>query len=709
MTAAYQAAGGVPDGRSPGTGRQIREALLALVHPLEARLDPHGTMLAVATAGPEGADILLAPVSASGGSTGATRGGSAGAAEALPPAAGVETVGRHTPRWLPDSRRLLHVIEDRQGRHRLALVDTATALATALPLLPGAVEDVVPAPDGRSALVLCADEGSERDGMNLGLPVHLGPSPDPERYAPGAALRRLLLVDLADGATREVGPVGLTVWNVAWRGGGTAVATVSEEALPAGYYHARLAELDLHQRSARTLYHPEGQLACPALSPDGTRAAFIEGISIVAGRPAVVNLRTGEVEAVPGVEDATWVQWYEGPDEQHAGALWFAGWDDTGSRCGRVLPGDEPVVTWRQAATLTGAGFQPALTLSADCTLAAAVLTAPGTPPEAVVAPANGAVAWQWTPTTFLHPHRSPVDGIEAVTTRETAWHAPDGREVHGLVLTRADHSGPRPLAVLLHGGPAWLWSAEYAPGDVCGMAMALAGAGYCVLLPNPRGSSGRGLEYARAVVGDLGGADLQDVLAGVRHLVDRGLADPARTAVLGHSYGGYLAALAAARTDLFQACVTLSAPTDWHSFSRSGNIGGGYDRAYRLGDPSTAEGAAEQLARSAVHAGGGTGTPTLILHGSEDRVTPVGQAHELYRTLAAAGQAPVELYVYPGEGHEFTDPAHLLDVGSRIEAWLSHHLTTVPGAPSPEAPGTAPLPTPLGSGHTDAALETGS
>ncbi|MCP6026329.1 prolyl oligopeptidase family serine peptidase, partial [Klebsiella pneumoniae] len=78
------------------------------------------------------------------------------------------------------------------------------------------------------------------------------------------------------------------------------------------------------------------------------------------------------------------------------------------------------------------------------------------------------------------------------------------------------------------------------------------------------------------------------DLLAGVRHLTAAGLADPDRTAVLGHSYGGHTAALLAGRTDAFRAAVVVSAPTDWLSFTHTSNIGGGYDRAYALGDPTT-------------------------------------------------------------------------------------------------------------------------
>lgn len=679
--------------------RRVREAMLRLVHPVEARISPDGRAVAVAAAGPEGAELVLAPVPA--GLLPAPD------ADAPPPVllAPSEPSGpadRHSPRWLPDSRTLLHIAEGAgpAGTEvRLAALDTVSGTVRTVADVPGAVEELLVADDGSQALLLCAQDGAERDGMNLGLPVRLGAVPAPERFAPGAGRRSLYLVDLTDGSTREAGPDGLTVWNVAWRGGNTAVATVCEDTLPAGYYGARFAALDLGARTATTVYVPQGQLGAPAVSADGRSAAVCEGISIVSGRPVVADLESGRTEVVPDVEDATWLR-FDDTGNAATSSLWFAGWDGTGSRVGRT--GHRAGPLWSGAVTLGGAGFQPGLSLSGDQRLAATVLDAPGRPAEAVVSRTDGPDAWNWAPVTALNAPADPA--LAGVRTERTVWSAPDGRTVQGLLLSSGESAGPRPLAVLVHGGPAWLWSASYAPGDVLGLAPALAAAGYLVLLPNPRGSSGRGLEHARAVIGDVGGADLDDVLSGVRHLVDARLADRDRTAVLGHSYGGFLAAQAAARTDVFRAAVVVSAPTDWLSFTHTSNIGGGYDRTYGIGGPDSP---GELIRRSPVFSLGGSGTPTLIVHGSADRVTPVGQGHELYRSLLRAGRAPVEMYVYPDEGHEFTDGGHLLDAAARVEEWLATHLTprahaahltAVPGDASPEPiPGTASTAEPDG------------
>ncbi|MFE6973274.1 alpha/beta hydrolase family protein [Streptomyces sp. NPDC057682] len=675
---------GAPRRRAQTVVRRVREAMLRLVHPVEARISPDGRVVAVAAAGPERSELVLAPVPAG------MRPDAADPVAAMRAPSGPDTAAdRHSPRWLPDSRTLLHLAEERGAAGtevRLDALDTVTGTVRTVARVPGSAEELLVSDDGTRALLLCAEDGADRDGMHLGLPVRLGPAPAPERFAPGTGRRTLHLVGLADGTVREAGPAGLTVWNVAWRGGATAVATVGEDTLPSGYYDARFAVLDLDARTARTVHEPLGQLAAPALSADGLTAAVCEGISIVAGRPVVVDLASGASTVAPGVEDATWLRF----DDAEPGALWFAGWDGTGSRVGRT--GGPTPTRWSAPVTLGGAGYQPELSLGADGRLAATVLDAPGRPPEAVVAPTGGERAWEWTPVTALNTPADPA--LAAVRTERTEWTAPDGRTVEGLLLSTGEHEGPRPLAVLVHGGPAWLWSAGYAPGDVLGLAPALAAAGHLVLLPNPRGSNGRGLDHARAVVGDAGGKDLEDVLSGVRHLVGAGLADPDRAAVLGHSYGGFLAALAAARTDVFRAAVVVSAPTDWLSFTHTSCIGGGYDRAYAIGSPDDPQ---ELVRRSPVFATGGRGTPTLLVHGAEDRVTPVGQAHELYRSLLRTGLAPAELYVYPGEGHEFTDAGHLLDAADRVTDWLTTHLAPRPAAASttavPEEASPGPVP----------------
>ena len=112
------------------------------------------------------------------------------------------------------------------------------------------------------------------------------------------------------------------------------------------------------------------------------------------------------------------------------------------------------------------------------------------------------------------HDHaRSLIGRAERLT-----WNAPDGLEIDGYLLAPAG-DGPHPLILQVHGGPVWSYS-EWFPRPSLAW---LVSRGYAILMPNPRGSTGRGRTFLEAVIGDMGGADAHDDLAGVDALVERG------------------------------------------------------------------------------------------------------------------------------------------------------------------------------------------
>ena len=109
---------------------------------------------------------------------------------------------------------------------------------------------------------------------------------------------------------------------------------------------------------------------------------------------------------------------------------------------------------------------------------------------------------------------------------------------------------------MLVHGGPTWCWNAYFSDSEP--NAVLLADAGYAVLLPNPRGSTGRATRSRRRVIGEPGGKDFDDIVAGIDGASPT--ASPIRTgsASPGLSYGGYMAGWAVAQTDRFKAAVAI-------------------------------------------------------------------------------------------------------------------------------------------------------
>jgi dipeptidyl aminopeptidase/acylaminoacyl peptidase len=190
-------------------------------------------------------------------------------------------------------------------------------------------------------------------------------------------------------------------------------------------------------------------------------------------------------------------------------------------------------------------------------------------------------------------------------------------------------------------------------------------------LLPNPRGSIGRGHAFAQGVIGDGGGVDFLDIMAGVDHCIAEGIADPDRLGIAGLSYGGYMAGWAVGQTDRFGAAVAMSVVSNYVSFHLTSEVWW-YDQAILKGDWN--DPASQYPERSPITHAHRCTTPTLILQGAEDRCTPLSQAEELYRAIAATG-TEVELVVYPREGHVPVERGHALDAIRRTQEWFDRHL----------------------------------
>ncbi|ROO88976.1 dipeptidyl aminopeptidase/acylaminoacyl peptidase [Actinocorallia herbida] len=569
------------------------------------------------------------------------------------------------PRWIPGTGRLVAVTSDLGW---IEEIDAATGAIAWSQAVDGAVEEVIAAAGG-ALLVRVADPGSDRDGMHLGLRV---PAPDgPYVDSPGTRLRRLFLAQAGREGLQPVPLGGLTVWEADWDGAATALAVVSADPSPSGYYAPRLVKVDVRDGSVRTLLTTPWQLARPRLSPDGSCAVVVEGLSIVSGRVLRVDLASGGATCWESLDDVTDLGWLD------AGRLWFAGWAGTGVQGGLVKADGTVVSRWTAPAALGGRDGQPSL-VPCGPGRAVTVWDAPDSPPEVAVGSLGSG---GFVPRTDFNAGLARL--AEGLVREVHRWEADDGRVIEGLVL-RPVGPGPFPLVVLAHGGPTWLWAQSFAPGESNLMALPLALAGAAVLLPNPRGSSGRGQEHARAVIGDFGGADLADLLAGADLLICAGIADPDRQAIAGLSYGGYLTARAITRTGRFQAAVVMSGVPDWVSFRTTSAIGGGYDVVYHGGaDPATLDGREFLADRSPLYAADSVTTPTLILHGAEDRVTTLGEAERLYKALVRAGTT-VEMVTYPHEGHELTDPANCADARDRILGWLTGHgVLTSSAAPT--------------------------
>ena len=249
-----------------------------------------------------------------------------------------------------------------------------------------------------------------------------------------------------------------------------------------------------------------------------------------------------------------------------------------------------------------------------------------------------------------------------------------DGRCVEGWLIRDPGTAGPGPLLLDIHGGPHNAWNGAADPAHV--YHQVLAARGWTVLLLNPRASDGYGEAFYTAAVGAWGVADARDFLEPLEELIAEGTADPARLAVTGYSYGGYMTCYLTSRDSRFAAAVAGGAVCDLTSMA------GTSDAARELSDwewgADSPRGrdfsASDPITRVA-----DVTTPTLLLHGDADIRCPVGQAEEWHVALRELG-VDTQLVRYPGASHLFIldgMPSHRIDYNQRVVDWVEQYAST--------------------------------
>jgi dipeptidyl aminopeptidase/acylaminoacyl peptidase len=201
-----------------------------------------------------------------------------------------------------------------------------------------------------------------------------------------------------------------------------------------------------------------------------------------------------------------------------------------------------------------------------------------------------------------------------------------------------------------------------------------LSAAGFAVLLPNPRGSSGRGRDFGTSIQGAWGTRDVDDVTALVDEAVRQGLVDGRRLGIGGWSYGGFLTNRIVTRTARFKAAVSGAGLANMLADYGVSDTPGWVER--ELGLPWTTTG--RYIAASPLFQVDRVRTPTLVLCGQDDMRAPLGQSEQWYQALKRVG-VEAQLVIYPGEGHSPSAGAWD-DVVERSVGWYTRWLRPAAG-----------------------------
>ncbi len=297
------------------------------------------------------------------------------------------------------------------------------------------------------------------------------------------------------------------------------------------------------------------------------------------------------------------------------------------------------------------------------------------THPSELFSFADGAFT-RWT---SHNPWLSDIDfGKQSVVT----YTARDGQQVEGVLIEPVAQPGRRvarggsPTIMNIHGGPEAHesngWQTTYSkPGQVA------AGQGYAVFLPNYRGSTGYGVDFAKAHQDDYAGKEFNDIVDAKRFLVAQGIADADRTGITGGSYGGYASAWGAtAHSDEYAASVMFVGISNQISKFGTTDIPVEMFNVHSRKWPW--EDWQGMLEVSPIYHVDKAKTPILIMHGAEDTRVAPSQSYELYRNIKVRQpETPVRLVLFPGEGHGNQRAGSRYDYNLRMMDWFDTYLKT--------------------------------
>ncbi len=572
--------------------------------------------------------------------------------------------------WSPDSRAITYLAkragDDTRRLYQIPLAGGESKLLASLPATD--IRSYSLAPDGRRAALLASEP--ESDAQKALKKQGFSQKVYEEDWRPVG----LWISELGDGKTaaRRIDLDG-SVQAVAWSPSGErlALAVAPRQLTDDTLVFTKIRIIGLDGKLLGQVDNP-GKLGTMAWSRDGEHLAFISAEDkhdAQQGRLMVTSKNGGAFrDVMPGLLGHVMdVKWRDGQ------RMVFISHEGVEARLGEIgADGGNP-----RTLLPLGGPIWTGFSLSADGDVGLAGSTAQH-PQEAFVLASGGTAAQR------LGNSNPWLDKVALARQEVIRYRSRDGLEIEGLLVHPLNRRGNArvPLVTVVHGGPeshysnGWL-SAYSQPLQV------LAAQGFASFLPNYRSSTGRGVAFSKLGFGKPGMGEFDDVVDGVDHLIEIGLADKAKVGITGGSYGGYASAWGATYySERFAASVMFVGISDQASLITTGDIPW-EQYLVHMGkwpwqDP------AMFAQQSPINHAEKSRTPTLILHGEADPRVPVMQSYMMYRYLKLAGKAPVRLVLYPGEGHGNQRAGSRYDYSLRLMQWMQHYLTGPGGEPPP-------------------------
>ena len=407
---------------------------------------------------------------------------------------------------------------------------------------------------------------------------------------------------------------------------------------------------------------PEGRLSW---APDGSSFAYTARTDgeweLLLDKIWVMDLDGGSRRIVSGAFDGNIGNFVWAPD---ASAILFSGLHGTNNNLYRINLGSDSV----EQITSSVGSLAPS-SFSRDRAKMAYVFQDFDTPADIWVGLTDGTDAVRLTDVNPTITEEIVLGQGEVIR-----WESRDGTEIEGILMLPAEYqSGPLPLLLHIHGGPAGVFRNSFSASN-----HVWAGLGYAQLFPNVRGSSGYDDDLLRGNLYDIGSGDYEDLMTGVDELISRGIADPNKLGLRGWSYGGILGGWTITQTDRFKGASVGAMVSDWTS-----EYGPGFNHDVRLwyigGTPW--DNPDEWRERSALTHVANVTTPTLILHGINDRTDTEPQSMMFFQALKDQGK--ITRYIrFPREPHGFREPRHQRTRDVEEIRWIQKHVRNIEWTP---------------------------